>query len=58
MDGETEEHREARIAELWKTLDTGGKGEIDFNGLRKGLRKMDHREPTSATNEMQSGFQA
>jgi solute carrier family 25 phosphate transporter 23/24/25/41 len=46
MDGtdeESQEHRERRIAELWKTLDVSGRGELDFNGLRKGLRKIDHR---------------
>jgi len=44
IDGETHEHRERRIEELWRTLDTSGRGEIDFSGLRKGLRKMDHRQ--------------
>ena len=46
MDGtdeESQEHRERRIADLWKTLDVSGRGELDFNGLRKGLRKIDHR---------------
>jgi len=44
IDGESWEHRERRIAELWKTLDASGRGELDFNGLRKGLKKMDHRK--------------
>jgi solute carrier family 25 phosphate transporter 23/24/25/41 len=46
MDGtdeESQEHREKRIAQLWKTLDVAGRGELDCNGLRKGLRKIDHR---------------
>ena len=47
VNGETKEHRERRIEELWKTLDTSGKGELDFNGFRKGLKKIDHRMETS-----------
>jgi solute carrier family 25 (mitochondrial phosphate transporter), member 23/24/25/41 len=46
MDGtdeESQEHREKRIAQLWSNLDVSGRGELDFNGLRKGLKKIDHR---------------
>lgn len=32
------------IDRLWCILDGKGKGHIDANGLRKGLRKIDHRE--------------
>ena len=42
MDGETEEHREKRIQELWKKLDTGSAGHIDITGLKKGLKTIDH----------------
>jgi solute carrier family 25 (mitochondrial phosphate transporter), member 23/24/25/41 len=42
MNGETYENRDKRIEELWRTLDTSGRGEIDINGLRKGLKKIDH----------------
>jgi solute carrier family 25 (mitochondrial phosphate transporter), member 23/24/25/41 len=42
MNGESYEHRDKRIAELWKTLDIAGRGEIDINGLKKGLKKIDH----------------
>lgn len=42
MDGETEEHREKRIHDLWKKLDTSAAGQIDLNGLKKGLKKIDH----------------
>ena len=41
---ETKKDREERISKLWKNLDTANKGELDFNGLRKGLRKIDHRQ--------------
>jgi hypothetical protein len=50
MDGtdeESQEHREKRIAQLWSTLDIAGRGELDFNGLRKGLKKIDHRRNSS-----------
>ena len=42
MNGETQEHRDARIKELWQTLDTRSTGQLDLDGLKKGLRKMDH----------------
>ena len=42
MTEETAEHRDSRIKELWKSLDTSGEGQIDLNGLKKGLKKIDH----------------
>ena len=35
---------DARVEKLWTTLDTRKEGAIDFNGLKKGLKKMDHRK--------------
>ena len=42
MNGESKEHRERRIQELWRNLDTGSAGQIDLQGLKKGLKKIDH----------------
>ena len=42
MNGETYEHRDKRIAELWKNLDESGTGQLDIAGLKKGLKKIDH----------------
>ncbi|KAL9105290.1 MAG: hypothetical protein Q9227_009505 [Pyrenula ochraceoflavens] len=42
MDGESQNARDTRIESLWRTLDTKKEGQIDINGLRKGLKKMDH----------------
>ena len=42
---ETDTERERRLKELWKELDVAGNGHFDVNGLRKGLKKMDHRMP-------------
>ncbi|KAK7905908.1 hypothetical protein LTR67_000632 [Exophiala xenobiotica] len=42
MNGESYEHREQRIQELWRTLDTRSEGHLDLPGLKKGLRKIDH----------------
>lgn len=42
MSGETRQHREERIKQLWLKLDTRSQGEVDFNGLKKGLAKLDH----------------
>ncbi|KIW21017.1 hypothetical protein PV08_01596 [Exophiala spinifera] len=42
MNGESYEHREQRIQELWQTLDTRNEGQLDLGALKKGLRKIDH----------------
>lgn len=33
-----------RVDKLWEVIDTRRQGYVDFSGLRKGLRKMDHRK--------------
>jgi solute carrier family 25 (mitochondrial phosphate transporter), member 23/24/25/41 len=40
--------REDRIEHLWRKLDPKGKGELDFNGLKKGLIRIDHRKQSQA----------
>jgi solute carrier family 25 phosphate transporter 23/24/25/41 len=42
---EPQNSRDARIEQLWLKLDPQRKGELDLNGLQKGLRRIDHREP-------------
>lgn len=42
MNGESHEHRDQRIRELWRTLDTHDAGQLDLPALKKGLRKIDH----------------
>lgn len=44
---ESQNSRDARIEKLWKKLDPQSKGELDINGLKKGLTRIDHREPAS-----------
>ncbi|KAI1815764.1 mitochondrial carrier [Poronia punctata] len=39
---ETQNERDARVEELWRKLDYQGKGALDWKGLQKGLKKMDH----------------
>lgn len=41
---ESQNSRDARIEQLWQKLDPQKKGELDINGLRKGLSRIDHRE--------------
>ena len=43
--GESKDERDERVARLWETLDTRKEGSIDLAGLKKGLKKIDHREP-------------
>lgn len=42
MNGESNEDRERRIQELWRTLDTRSEGQLDLPALKKGLRNIDH----------------
>ncbi|KAL2255914.1 hypothetical protein VTK26DRAFT_2486 [Humicola hyalothermophila] len=39
---EPQTQRDKRIEELWRKLDSAGHGELDFKGLQKGLRRIDH----------------
>ncbi|KAI0181831.1 mitochondrial carrier [Hypoxylon sp. FL1284] len=39
---ESQNQRDARVEELWRRLDYQGKGELDWKGLQKGLRRIDH----------------
>jgi len=41
---ESPDARDLRIEHLWKKLDPQNKGELDFNGLKKGLIRIDHRK--------------
>ena len=43
MDGESQNAQDARVERLWRTLDTRQEGQLDLNGLKKGLRRLDHR---------------
>ncbi|KAI0884839.1 mitochondrial carrier [Annulohypoxylon maeteangense] len=39
---ESQNQRDARVEELWRKLDYQHKGELDWKGLQKGLRRIDH----------------
>lgn len=41
----SQDEMDARIERLWKQLDPQNKGEIDLQGLRSGLKKIQHRQP-------------
>ncbi len=43
MDSEDKRSQDARVEKLWKSLDTRNEGQLNLNGLRKGLSKIDHR---------------
>ncbi|KAI1745218.1 mitochondrial carrier domain-containing protein [Xylaria scruposa] len=47
---ESQNERDARIEELWRQLDYQGKGELDWKGLQRGLKKIDH--PLKHADEM------
>jgi solute carrier family 25 phosphate transporter 23/24/25/41 len=40
---ESQNERDKRVEELWERLDPAGHRELDFKGLQKGLRRIDHR---------------
>ncbi|OTA88105.1 hypothetical protein M434DRAFT_35013 [Hypoxylon sp. CO27-5] len=39
---ESQNQRDARVEQLWRQLDYQGKGALDWKGLQKGLRRIDH----------------
>ncbi|OBR03490.1 Calcium dependent mitochondrial carrier protein [Colletotrichum higginsianum IMI 349063] len=39
---ESQNQRDKRVEDLWRQLDPNGSGHLDFKGLQKGLRKIDH----------------
>jgi len=39
---ESQNQRDKRVEELWRKLDPAGQGELDFKGLQKGLKRIDH----------------
>lgn len=41
---ESQNQRDKRVEDLWRQLDPNGSGHLDFKGLQKGLRKIDHRQ--------------
>jgi solute carrier family 25 (mitochondrial phosphate transporter), member 23/24/25/41 len=41
---ESQNARDKRVEDLWKKLDPQGKKELDFKGLQRGLRRIDHRQ--------------
>lgn len=44
MDDELKGSQDERISSLWSSLDTQGGGQLDAKALRRGLKKLDHRE--------------
>jgi len=45
---ESQNERDKRVEELWRRLDPQGKRELDFKGLQRGLRRMNHRTLAAA----------
>ncbi|KAI0843726.1 mitochondrial carrier [Hypoxylon sp. FL0890] len=39
---ESQNQRDARVEQLWRQLDYQGKGALDWKGLQKGLKRIDH----------------
>ncbi|KAK2003151.1 mitochondrial carrier [Colletotrichum falcatum] len=40
---ESQNQRDKRVEDLWRQLDPNGSGHLDFKGLQKGLKKIDHQ---------------
>lgn len=43
MESEDQKARDERVKNLWRTLDTRKEGQLSLNGLKNGLKKLDHR---------------
>ncbi|KAL8664915.1 MAG: hypothetical protein Q9202_002624 [Teloschistes flavicans] len=50
MDLDDQKAQDARVEKLWQTLDTQKQGHLDVNGLKKGLKKINH--PLQNADEM------
>lgn len=40
----TKNQRDKRVEDLWRRIDPQGDRELDLKGLKKGMRRIDHRE--------------
>lgn len=49
---ESRNERDQRVVKIWEALDTRREGQIDFNGLKKGLKKIDHREHSPCSDRV------
>lgn len=49
---ESQNQRDARVEALWRRLDYQNKGELDWQALQKGLKKIDHRQCPNVTLHM------
>lgn len=52
MEGEDQRAQDERVKRLWQTLDTQNEGKLSLHGLRRGLHKLDHREPGYTVGEI------
>ena len=43
MDREDQRAQDARVKKLWQDLDVKREGQLNINGLKQGLTKLDHR---------------
>lgn len=43
MELDDQKAQDARVEKLWKRLDTLNEGHLDVEGLKNGLKKIDHR---------------
>jgi hypothetical protein len=50
MDKPSASVADARVDQLWATLDTRKQGQLDLPALKKGLRKLDHRRTGHAVS--------
>ena len=46
---ESQNQRDKRVEDLWRTLNPSKTAAMDLRSLQKGLRKMDHRESCACT---------
>ena len=51
MESEYQKAQDERVENLWQTLDTYQKGYLSLQGLKSGLKKLDHREYTATSSK-------
>ncbi len=43
MEGDDRKAQDEHVEKLWRTLDTRKEGQLSLNGLKSGLKRLDHR---------------
>lgn len=52
MDLESQNSIDARVEQLWRKLDVESKGELDLKGLKRGFKRIKHRQFSTSARHL------